>query len=117
MGVFDTIVSFSGPGWPALRAVEDEIVAERLAGWAERYPDVPVQRHVVRDEPARQLVETSGGLSSWWSAVMAAADSPECRWAWSRGSSPVGPRAGHCCTRTSSVIVLGLNGYSWLVDC
>lgn len=59
MGVFDTIVSFSGPGWPALRAVEDERVAERLAGWAERYPDVPVQRHIVRDEPARQLVETS----------------------------------------------------------
>ena len=59
MGVFDTIVSFSGPGWPALRAVEDEIVAERLAGWVERYPDVPVQRHIVRDEPARQLVETS----------------------------------------------------------
>ena len=59
VGVFDTIVSFSGPGWPALRAAEDEIVAERLAGWAERYPDVPVQRHIVRDEPARQLVETS----------------------------------------------------------
>ncbi len=59
MGVFDTIVSFSGPGWPALRAVEDVIVAERLAGWADRYPDVTLQRHIVRDEPARQLVETS----------------------------------------------------------
>jgi nucleotide-binding universal stress UspA family protein len=59
VGVFDTIVSLPGPGWPALRAVEDEVLAERLAGWAERYPDVSVQRHIVRDEPARQLVETS----------------------------------------------------------
>ena len=55
---FDSVVSFN-PHWPALRAVEDEIVAERLAGWVQRYPDVPVQRHIVRDEPARQLVETS----------------------------------------------------------
>lgn len=59
VGVFDTIVSFRSPGWPSLRAVEDEILAERLAGWAERYPDVPVERHIVRDEPARQLVETA----------------------------------------------------------
>jgi nucleotide-binding universal stress UspA family protein len=59
VGIFDDIISFSGPGWPALRAIEDEILAERLAGWAERYPDVAVQRHIVRDEPARQLVETS----------------------------------------------------------
>jgi nucleotide-binding universal stress UspA family protein len=59
VGVFDTIVSFPGPGWPALRAVEDEVLAERLAGWGERYPDVSVQRLIVRDEPARQLVETA----------------------------------------------------------
>jgi nucleotide-binding universal stress UspA family protein len=59
VSVFDPIVSFPGPGWPALKAVEDEIVAERLAGWSERYPDVSVRRHVVRDEPARQLVDTS----------------------------------------------------------
>lgn len=59
VGLFDEIFSFPSPGWPALRAVEDEVLAERLAGWAERYPDVPVQRHIVRDEPARQLVETS----------------------------------------------------------
>jgi len=59
VGMFDDIVSLPSPRWAALRAVEDEILAERLAGWAERYPDVPVQRHIVRDEPARQLVETS----------------------------------------------------------
>lgn len=60
VSVFDTIVSFPGPGWPALRAVEDEILAERLAGWGEHYPDVPVSRLIVRDEPAGAIVHASG---------------------------------------------------------
>jgi nucleotide-binding universal stress UspA family protein len=34
-------------------------LAESLAGWQERYPNVTVQRLVVRDRPARQLVEKS----------------------------------------------------------
>jgi nucleotide-binding universal stress UspA family protein len=59
VSVFDSIISLPGPGWPALRAVEDEILAERLAGWGERYPDVPVSRVIVRDEPARGIVGTS----------------------------------------------------------
>ncbi len=59
VSVFDSIVSLPGPGWPALRAVEDEVLAERLAGWGERYPDVSVSRRVARDEPARQLVDAS----------------------------------------------------------
>ena len=59
VNVFDSIVSFAGPGWPALRAVEDEILAERLAGWGERYPDVPVRRMIARGEPARQLLDSS----------------------------------------------------------
>ncbi|OBF93807.1 universal stress protein [Mycobacterium sp. 852002-51163_SCH5372311] len=59
VSVFDAIVSLPGPGWRELRAVEDEILAERLAGWGERYPDVPVRRLIVRDEPARQLIDAS----------------------------------------------------------
>lgn len=36
-----------------------EILAERLAGWQEQFPDVPVRRHVEFDEPSRRLVERS----------------------------------------------------------
>lgn len=36
-----------------------EILAERLAGWQEHYPDVPVHRIVVEGHPARALIERS----------------------------------------------------------
>ncbi len=35
------------------------LLADRLAGWAEKYPDIPVQKAVERDRPARVLVEES----------------------------------------------------------
>ena len=47
------------PEWPAVRAEAERILAERLAGWEERYPDVTVHRLVVCDQPARQLIEQS----------------------------------------------------------
>jgi nucleotide-binding universal stress UspA family protein len=37
----------------------EQVLAERLAGWQERYPDVRVQRVVVCDRPARELVNQS----------------------------------------------------------
>src|SRR6202007_1921487 len=45
--------------WFDLRAEAGEILAERLAGWTERYPDVSVRRVVTPDEAARHLVQES----------------------------------------------------------
>jgi nucleotide-binding universal stress UspA family protein len=36
-----------------------EVLAERLAGWQERYPDVCVTPRIVRDRPRRWLIEES----------------------------------------------------------
>lgn len=47
--------------WPTTLSMAEEALAERLAGWQERYPDVQVDRIVVRDTPARQLVQRSEG--------------------------------------------------------
>jgi nucleotide-binding universal stress UspA family protein len=38
---------------------EQELLAERLAGWSEKYPQVQVRRIVTRDRPAHLLVEQS----------------------------------------------------------
>ena len=43
--------------WSALELAADKTLAERLAGWSERYPDVPVRRVVVWEHPARHLIE------------------------------------------------------------
>ena len=45
--------------WSARETAADEILAERLAGWQERYPDVSVHRVVVWDQAARRLLEES----------------------------------------------------------
>jgi nucleotide-binding universal stress UspA family protein len=42
--------------WPALALNEEIVLAESLAGWKERYPDVPVRRVVVKDRPVRNLM-------------------------------------------------------------
>ena len=46
--------------WDVVAAGEREVLAERLAGWREKFPDVEVRRLVTRDRPARALVEESG---------------------------------------------------------
>jgi len=38
--------------WSAIASTAEETLAERLAGWQERYPDVTVRRVVVFDKPA-----------------------------------------------------------------
>ena len=45
--------------WSTLQSRAAEILAERLAGWQERYPDVTVHRRLVFDCPARHLLEES----------------------------------------------------------
>ncbi|MCF7548626.1 universal stress protein [Pseudonocardia sp. WMMC193] len=45
--------------WNGVEAEEHALLAERLAGWAEKYPDVEVRRRVVRDRPAAELVDLS----------------------------------------------------------
>lgn len=46
--------------WDAIESDERQVLAERLAGWSEKYPDVAVRRLVAYDRPARALVEESG---------------------------------------------------------
>lgn len=52
------------PEMALLRAEPDEdeqarVLAESLAGWQEKYPDVPVERVVVKDRPRHQLLDRS----------------------------------------------------------
>lgn len=52
-GVFE----FPGVDWSTMQAMGEETLSERLSGWQERYPDVPVRRVVAADKPAHQLLE------------------------------------------------------------
>ena len=51
------VFEFPGLDWSTVQSQAEELLAERLAGWQERYPDVDVRRVVVDDRPARRLVE------------------------------------------------------------
>jgi len=54
-----TVYELPGLDWSAVGSEAERNLAETLAGWQERYPDVTVQRVVVCDRPARQLIEKS----------------------------------------------------------
>lgn len=43
--------------WSSVEEAAQRGLSESLAGWRERYPDVTVHRQLVRDRPARQLIE------------------------------------------------------------
>ncbi|ORW40828.1 universal stress protein [Mycobacterium paraense] len=53
------VSEWPGIDWPATQSMAEEVLAERLAGWQERYPDVQVTRVVAQAQPARRLVEAS----------------------------------------------------------
>ena len=49
--------------WTQIASQETTLISEMLAGWTQRYPDVPVHRHVVRGDPVIELLEQSRGAS------------------------------------------------------
>lgn len=53
------VCELPGLDWSAVKSEAERSLAECLAGWQERYPDVAVHRVVVCDRPARQLIEQS----------------------------------------------------------
>ncbi|BBX45052.1 universal stress protein [Mycobacterium cookii] len=54
------LVELPGIDWPAVKAEEERLLSEALAGWQERYPDVTVTKRLLCDRPAHALVDTSG---------------------------------------------------------
>lgn len=55
----DRVGTIPGLDWRNLRIEAEEILAERLAGWSEQYPDVRVEKVVVESGPASQLIARS----------------------------------------------------------
>lgn len=51
------MLDLPGLDWETVKAHEEQVLADRLAAWQERYPNVKVKPVLVRDEPARQLIE------------------------------------------------------------
>ncbi|OBI38735.1 universal stress protein [Mycobacterium colombiense] len=45
--------------WPAVEGEAQRSLAESLAGWQERYPDVSIHRFVARDRAARHLIDNA----------------------------------------------------------
>ena len=59
--VLDTSLRTVSPltDWAGVVADEERILAEALAGWRAKEPDLPVREAVVRDRTARALVAAS----------------------------------------------------------
>jgi nucleotide-binding universal stress UspA family protein len=52
-----SLFHYPGLDTESLQTQAEAVLAERLAGWQERYPDVTVRRVVVAEHPARALVQ------------------------------------------------------------
>jgi nucleotide-binding universal stress UspA family protein len=87
VGVFPIL----GMDWHTYRDEGEEALAERLAGWQERYPDVHVHRRLVCDVPARWLVDESNNAQLVVLGSHGRAASPKCAWAQSVPRSPSRP--------------------------
>ena len=48
--------------WTALEQREEELLAERLSGWQEKYPDVAIRRVLARGKPVERLMEHAAQL-------------------------------------------------------
>lgn len=46
-----------GEGWDVAQTDQERWLAEHLAGWCEKFPDVEVHRYVSHDRPARALLQ------------------------------------------------------------
>ncbi|MEV4729957.1 universal stress protein [Saccharopolyspora sp. NPDC049426] len=46
-----------GQGWDSVQTDQERWLAEQLAGWCEKFPDVEVHRYVSHDKPARALLQ------------------------------------------------------------
>ncbi|MGF2946746.1 universal stress protein [Mycobacterium sp. Lab-001] len=55
------VYELPGVDWSTIEAEAARSLAEQLAGWHERHPDVTVHRLVECDRPARQLIKKSEG--------------------------------------------------------
>lgn len=53
----DTYARQFRSNWNRIETEEQELLAQRLAGWQEKYPDVTVNRVVARDRPVRHLLD------------------------------------------------------------
>ena len=73
--------------WSAQQSIASKNLAERLAEWRERFPDVTVHPRVVWDNPADHLLDEAKSASSWSLAVTAAADSQG--WFWDQSVRPL----------------------------
>lgn len=57
--VFDLKDKFQDADWDAGLSHQEEMLAERLAGWHERYPEVGIRRRIEIGDPATPLIEAS----------------------------------------------------------
>jgi nucleotide-binding universal stress UspA family protein len=53
------LVELPGIDWSEVKAEEQRVLSEALAGWRERYPDVTIRMSLVCDSPGRALVDAA----------------------------------------------------------